>query len=152
MFSRWRPAKVYACPCKVVAAALSPNANHVLQRLVATLRPHDCQPLIDELLQAGMDGMACDLRSRANPLSKAGAATVLEVARGWAASADNSHLKLFMLFPCRCESQLSVRPSAAQLPSGKGGHGTSPAGCAVVGAERLRYGCRVIQRPLKHFS
>ncbi|CAE7160762.1 pum, partial [Symbiodinium necroappetens] len=46
----------------VVAAALSPNANHVLQRLVATLRPHDCQPLIDELLQAG-------------------AATVLEVAR-----------------------------------------------------------------------
>jgi len=46
----------------VVAAALSPNANHVLQRLVATLRPHDCQPLIDELLQGG-------------------AATVLEVAR-----------------------------------------------------------------------
>ena len=37
--------------CKVVGAAVSPNANHVLQRLVATLRPRDCQFFIDELLQ-----------------------------------------------------------------------------------------------------
>ena len=75
----------------------------------------------------GRDGARqCDRRrsafSCAIPLSQGGAATVLEVARCWAARADNSHLKLFMLFcsvsSCRrCRLNLSFRKLCSEAIS-----------------------------------